>query len=119
MTRKLNPSKAAVWAERLERFEASSLSVARFCAQEGCSTAAYYRWRRKLRTQLASVTQRTKRSEEAERFRPLSFTLSPPAVGIQFAGGTRLELAGDDQELVCAVVREILQGDSQAHRGEA
>jgi hypothetical protein len=30
-----------------------------------------------------------------------------------------LEVAGDDHELVCAVVREILQGEVLASSGEA
>ena len=121
MTRKVDSQKAVFWKERLGRFETASLTVAEFCAKEGCSRASFYQWRRKLRNGTIAARMQTKRSEEpsGEPFRPLSITLSPPRVGIQFPGGTRLELAGEDHELVCAVVREILQGDSQAPRGEA
>ena len=120
MARKLDSSKAALWRERLKRFDASSLTVARFCAQEGCSTASFYQWKRKLRT-FSSPQRKSTNSSQAppERFRPLTIALSPPRVGIRFASGTRLELAGDDHELVCLVVREILRGDSQAPSGGA
>ncbi len=121
MVRNLDSSKAALWAERLNRFEACSLTVARFCAQEGCSTAAFYQWRRKLRKS-SSMMRKTTNSDPAaskERFRPLTIAISPARVGIHFPSGTRLELAGDDHELVCAVVREILQGEVLASSGEA
>jgi hypothetical protein len=121
MARKLDSSKAAFWRERLKRFDASSLTVARFCAQEGCSTASFYQWRRKLRTS-SSPQRKTSNPSQAtpqERFRPLTIAISPARVGIHFPSGTRVELVGDDHELVCAVVREILQGEGLASLGEA
>ena len=53
-----------------------------------------------------------------ERFRPLTIAISPARVGIHFPSGTRVELAGDDYDLVCRVVREILQGEVLASLGE-
>lgn len=121
MVRKFDSSKAALWAERLKRFEASSLTVARFCAQEGCSTAAFYQWRRKLRksSPLKGKTANSNPAASPEGFRPLTIAITPARVGIHFPSGTRLELAGDDHELVCRVVREILQGETLAMSGEA
>ena len=120
MARKLDSSRSALWKERLERFEASSLTVARFCAQEGCSTASFYQWRRKLRKSLSPKGKTTNSNPAAskERFRPLTIAITPARVGIHFPSGTRLEVAGDDHELVCRVVREILQGEVLAS-GEA
>ena len=120
MARKLDSLKAAIWRERLERFDASSLTVARFCAQEGCSTASFYQWKRKRRTS-SSPKRKTTNSNPAaskERFRPLTIAISPARVGIHFPSGTRVELAGDDHDLVCRVVREILQGEVLASLGE-
>ena len=121
MARKLDSSTSALWKERLERFEALSLTVARFCAQEGCSTASFYQWRRKLRKSSSPKRRKTKPSQATspERFRPLTIAISPARVGIHFPSGTRLELTGDDHDLVCAVVREILQGEVLASAGEA
>lgn len=122
MVRKFDSSKAALWKERLKRFEASSLTVARFCAEEGYSTAAFYQWRRKLRKPSFPKRKKTTNSKPAassERFRPLTIAISPARVGIHFPSGTRLEVAGDDHELVCLVVREILQGEGLAMSGGA
>jgi hypothetical protein len=120
MGRTFDSSKAVLWTERLKRFDSSSLTVARFCAEEGCSTASFYQWRRKLRKSSSPKRKTTNPSRSnQERFRPLTIAISPARVGIHFPSGTRLELAGDDHELVCAVVREILQGEVLASSGEA
>jgi hypothetical protein len=44
----VDPAKKRVWSERLQRFAASRLTIAEFCALEHVSTAAFYAWRRKL-----------------------------------------------------------------------
>jgi hypothetical protein len=118
MVRTFDSSKATLWTERLKRFEASSLTVARFCAEEGYSTAAFYQWRRKLRKPSPPKRKTTNPAASKERFRPLTIAISPARVGIHFPSGTRVELVGDDHELVCRVVREILQGEVLASLGE-
>jgi transposase-like protein len=45
---------ARQWRQRLDRFEHSDLTVARFCEVEGYSTASFYQWRRKLRDEKSS-----------------------------------------------------------------
>ncbi len=47
--------KVAEWTARLERLNASGLSVARFCEREGVSAVSVYLWRKKL----ASVPRST------------------------------------------------------------
>jgi hypothetical protein len=37
------------WDARIRRYRSSGLSVARFCAQEGVSTHAFYYWAKRLR----------------------------------------------------------------------
>lgn len=49
MPRIPNPQLARDWRARLDRFERSGLTIAQFCQREGCSTASFYQWRRKLR----------------------------------------------------------------------
>lgn len=49
MARLPDPQLARQWRERLDRFEHSELTVAKFCEVEGYSTASFYQWRRKLR----------------------------------------------------------------------
>jgi len=48
MSRSLDPTKLAMWRERLERFSSCGLGVAPFCAREGVSVASFYHWRKKL-----------------------------------------------------------------------
>ena len=40
--------RAVYWREIVERQPESGLSVARFCEDEGVSTASFYNWRRRL-----------------------------------------------------------------------
>jgi len=49
MTRLPNPQLALQWRERLGRFDQSELTIAEFCRLEGCSTASFYQWRRRLK----------------------------------------------------------------------
>lgn len=48
MSRFPDPQLARDWQERLDRFEASDLTIAEFCEVEGYSTASFYQWRRRL-----------------------------------------------------------------------
>lgn len=50
MARQPDPQVRAAWTARMKRFRHSSLTVADFCADEGVSVAAFYQWRRKLRS---------------------------------------------------------------------
>ncbi|QDV43816.1 hypothetical protein Enr13x_36760 [Stieleria neptunia] len=49
MARLPDPQLARQWRERLDRYEHSGLTVAKFCEVEGYSAASFYQWRRKLR----------------------------------------------------------------------
>lgn len=50
MARRPSPEIQRQWRDRLERHRSSGLTVARFCRHEGVSTAAFYNWKRRLRT---------------------------------------------------------------------
>src|SRR3989304_3284226 len=67
MGRKIDAGLHRVGGKRWERFEASSVTVAEFCRREGVSTAAFYRWRKRLRRQSASAEKRTAASLPATR----------------------------------------------------
>ena len=55
MSRGASRKKLEEWRGRLERFEASGLSVAAFCELEKVSTASFYQWKKKLRTSTRSA----------------------------------------------------------------
>ena len=42
------PSRAQVWAERLDRCQASSLTVKAFCQAENVSVPSFYTWKKRL-----------------------------------------------------------------------
>lgn len=42
------PSRHPVWAERLDRYHASSLTVKAFCQAENVSVPRFYQWKKKL-----------------------------------------------------------------------
>jgi len=49
MARRKNAQTEASWRERVERWEASGLSVRDFCQDESISENSFYSWRRELR----------------------------------------------------------------------
>ena len=48
MTRRLDVQKRRQWEERFERFRASGLTVARFCASEPVSENTFYYWAKRI-----------------------------------------------------------------------
>jgi transposase-like protein len=56
MARSINPVLWEQWRKRLQPRESSDGTVAEFCRREGVSQAAFYQWRKKLRTGSASET---------------------------------------------------------------
>lgn len=48
MGRKQSSGIAAVWRERLARFDRGDWTVAEFCRREGVSNPSFYQWRKRL-----------------------------------------------------------------------
>jgi transposase-like protein len=91
-----------MWQERLQRFERAGLSVRAFCDDEGVSQASFYHWRRRLVEQRTHGTANTKPAFQAVRLTTVS-----AALVIELPGGTRVQVAADQIDLACAVVREV------------
>ena len=134
MSRSSDPTKPAVWGERLERFSSCGLAVARFCAREGVSVASFYHWRKKLghkgrrrRMTDGHPRHRTGLADGRGVFQPIAVVpaargLGPVASGLVPAGrtvciqlpcGTRIEVGADDLDAVRTVVAEV----ARAYRG--
>ena len=136
-----NSSKAEEWADRFERFEGSSLSVARWCESERVSEPAFYYWRKKLRDVTERSRQETARrqdktsgqrprrvapagkrqgsfqavqigSSDGERVRD---TTQHQVTTIHFGDGFRIELGGDLQ-VAELVVKQVLDACSDSLR---
>lgn len=110
-----NPGKLSVWQERFRRFEGSGLSVGRFCIQEDVSAASFYYWRKKLGQESSPRTS----SRKAPAFRPV--TVAPAVLGMAVAlpGGTRIEVAGENLDVIRTIVCELVRAEQSACAGDA
>jgi hypothetical protein len=142
MSRSLDPTKPAVWRERLERFSSCGLAVARFCAREGVSVASFYHWRKKLghegrrrRRRMTDGHPRHRTGPAGGRgvFQPVAVVPAARgvvtvasrcvpavrAVSIQLPCGTRIEVGADDLDAVRTVVAEVVRADRGREAGVA
>lgn len=92
-----------VWAERLERFPSSGLTIIDFCRREGISTASFYQWRKRLKATEAEA------NGEQPGFVPVRVNDHSGAIMIRLPGGATVELAagtssGRVQEILTACI---------------
>lgn len=117
MARRADLDLAAAWRWRLERFERSTLSIARFCFAEGVSEASFYQWRRKLAA--GAAKQANERSKECRRETPSPATFAPvrliggASVTAHLPGGTRLEIPLGDEAAARAAIEMLMEADAQ------
>jgi hypothetical protein len=121
----------AAWQRRLRAFQRFSGTVAQFCFQQGVSVASFYQWRRKLAehrptgTAAAATLNHQAATHALPSLAPTPAFVPLKLVGgetsricrsggasIQLAGGTRIDVAGDDLELVQAVLQSVLRHDA-------
>jgi len=138
MSRSSDPTKPAVWRERLERFSSCGLGVAPFCAREGVSVASFYHWRKKLGHKGGRMTDghprgRTGSARGRGVFQPVAVVpaarglvpvasgLVPAAraVSIQMPCGTRIEVDAGDLDALRTVVAEVARADRGHEAGVA
>lgn len=106
--------KAAVWRERLRRFRASGMTVARFCEVEGVSVPSFYQWRRKLDSIAASPDARP----VFQQVVVAPAAASRPGLRVRLASGAEIEVAGGNLELIRAVVGELARAECEFAAGE-
>ncbi len=63
MTSRQDVQKRRVWAERLGRYRASGLTVARFCASERVSVNSFYYWAKRVSTDASVVPLNVRRTQ--------------------------------------------------------
>ncbi len=49
MARTPNPKLHSTWRDRIDRQQASGLTIAQFCAQEGVARSKFHAWKRRFR----------------------------------------------------------------------
>ena len=87
MAERRSGQREAWWREQVERYEASGLSVRRFCQESRLSEASFYAWRRTLRLRA--------REAQAATFVPVVVTPPPSTSGsfmVELRGGRKLHL---------------------------
>jgi len=119
MARVASPKKAAEWAERLGRFEASELTVVRFCKAERVSPASLYLWRKRLaKRQAASVPRAARHAFRPVEVVPSAASRDEPQARIRLPGGIAIELGGDVQ-LASQVIESLVKSALAASGGDA
>ncbi len=119
MARLSDPAKAAQWERRLERFDASSLSVARFCQRESVSVASFYHWRKKLAEKAGPEPAPPRDGAPRAAFRPVQVVAATPAITVHLPGGARLEVAAENLTVVRTVIDELMRGDRMQRQVQA
>ena len=117
MARSFDSPKAVVWRRRVGKFSGSGLTVVRFCAEEGVSTASFYRWRKRLGDRQPNA--RRLGVEGGAAFRPVRITPGGGPISIQLPGGVRVELPAENLDAVRAVLGELLRHDAKLDRGDS
>lgn len=113
-------SKAAVWGERLRRYERSGLTVAEFCRREGVSAPSFYQWRRRLaEASPVAGSTRSGRGSGSDAMPAFQQVLLAGAgvVAIELPSGIRVELPADRLPLVRAVVADLLGAETSRPAG--
>jgi len=98
--------KEAAWRDRLRRFRASGMTVARFCELERVSLASFYQWRRKLESRSGAAARPV--------FQQVVVT---PAVAsglrVRLASGAEIEVAAGNLDVIRAVVGELARAECE------
>jgi hypothetical protein len=102
--------KLALWRERFGRFSAGELGVGPFCARERISVASFYYWRKKV-GEFGRPSRGWRQADRPGVFQPVRVVGAAPAVRIELAGGTRIEVGSQDLEVVRTVVDVVAQSD--------
>jgi hypothetical protein len=113
--------KAAVWGERLRRYERSGLTVAEFCRRDRVSVPSFYQWRRRLAAESLPGARSTRSSrgsgsDAAPAFQQVMLA-GVGVVAIELPSGVRVELPADRLPLVRAVVADLLEAETSRSAG--
>jgi transposase-like protein len=90
------------WADRVQRFRDSDLSVPQFCRAEGVSVPAFYFWRRTLAAEGATEPR------DQPTVVPVRIARPAPAVEVVLPSGAVLRFSADcDPDRVAALLRAV------------
>ena len=111
--------RAAVWSERLRRYERAGQTVVEFCRREGVSVPSFYHWRKRLASSIGQQSKwGTRRDTQAPVFQQVMLT-GGGVVAVELPSGVRMELPAQQVQLVRAVVAELLEAEANCRRRDA
>ena len=123
MRRRLDDQKRRQWEERFERYRASGLTVARFCANEPVSVNTFYYWSKRMGRR--STTARSAEREGASvgsrdselRRRVLAAAMNSPLVHFRLNAGVEVSVPADCLDVIRCLVDRVQP--TRAERSDA
>ena len=120
-----NPAKVRQWRDRLERYQKSGQTVARFCQKEGISAPSFYQWKKKLAGEpsagkarrIADSARQHVRATQGQGespptgsgFQSVELLPAPSSVTtIRLPNGIEIEL-GSDLRVIDLLVKQLLE----------
>ena len=133
MSRGSNPAKVQQWTDRLERYQKSGQTVARFCQKEGISAPSFYQWKKKLaggpnasraRLIAGSTRQPVQPTQRQGESTPTSsgfqsvelLPAASSATTIRLPHGIEIEL-GSDLRVIDSLVKQLLERSADEEAG--
>jgi hypothetical protein len=111
MARTPDPKLHATWRDRIRRQEASGLTIAQFCTQEGIARSKFHAWKRRFR--LMDAPDRCPTLPTPSPFLPVTVRLleraadEPLPIEADLPNGIRLRIPTVNEHLACRLVRAV------------
>jgi hypothetical protein len=121
MARTPDPKLHALWRDRVGRQEASGLTIAQFCAQEGVARSKFHAWKRRFQLMEASVQYPTLPTPST--FLPVNVRLlqraadDPLPIEAELPNGIRLRIPTANERLACRLIRAV--AGARTHSGDS
>jgi hypothetical protein len=121
MARTPDPKVHATWRDRIRRQEASGLTIAQFCAQEGIARSKFHAWKRRF--QLMGSPDQRPALPAPSAFLPVTVRLLERASDSGAAGlpieadlpnGIRLRIPTVNEHLACRLLRAVAAAKSNS-----
>ena len=118
MARPSDPKLHTLWRDRVCRQEASGLTIAQFCAQEGIAKSKFHAWKRRFR--LMDTAEPRAALPARPAFLPVTvrFVEHPSdqllPIEADFPNGVRLRIPTSNARLACRLVRAVAGAKTDA-----
>jgi hypothetical protein len=118
MARTPDPQLHATWRDRIDRQQASGLTIAQFCAQEGVARSKFHAWKRRFR--LMAHLDQCPALPTPSTFLPVTVRLleraadQPLFIEADLPNGIRLRIPTVNEHLACRLVRAVARAKTNS-----